>query len=94
MDLSATMSILEFPCSLSKYSWLHLYNVIANILFPLILALQLTMFLFLAMHHLQLSDIFLGKVDQTPSMKGFIPIESDRAHVSSEVEYACCSILL
>ena len=58
LDLSAAMSILEFPYSLSKFSWLYLYNVIANILSPLILGLQLTMFLFLATYHLQLSDLF------------------------------------
>ena len=28
---------------------------------------------------------FLGKVDQSPEGKGFIPVESDRAHGSPEV---------
>ena len=34
---------------------------------------------------------FLGKVDQSPEGKGFIPVESDRAHGSLEV--SVCSLL-
>ena len=37
---------------------------------------------------------FLGKVDQSPSRKGFIPTESDRAHGSPEVHGLYLSTLI
>lgn len=84
LEKGVAMNILEFPYTLSKYLPSgHLYQTYyfsINLIRPAVDYVPVP-------SHISPSALrsFLGKVDQNPARKGFIPIESDRAHGSPEV---------